>query len=181
MQTYYEKSSLFLPVLSKIKQRSMNQSMANLTKFDGLLFDLLESDETKAEENYAANYDKILTDNQLKTFSDKDYYDHAMLLDKTAEESVMSFMPVGAVKKTKVVGEIITGYTRHGINRAISKNEVGVKASAILDALRNPVRTIQQTGNRVVKIGKDAVVVLNKAGKVITTRATNRNGQRNQK
>jgi len=76
------------------------------------------------------------------------------------------------------VGGVITGFTRHGINSAIYHDGVGVAGKAILDAVKNPIRTISQSGGSTRYIGANAVVVVNKFGKVITTWATNSGGVR---
>lgn len=75
-------------------------------------------------------------------------------------------------------GKIIKGYTKHGIDQAISRDGVGVATKAILSAAKNPQRIIKQSGGRVMYRGKDAVVVLNKYGKIITTWALNTRGWR---
>jgi len=66
-----------------------------------------------------------------------------------------------------VLGKI-TGYTKHGINRAISRQGHGVSPRAILDAVRNPVKIVPQADGSIQYIGKSAKVVLNKKGEVIT-------------
>ena len=48
----------------------------------------------------------------------------------------------------------------------------------ILDAVKNPIKVVAQSGGRLKYVGKDATVVLNKAGKVITTWARNSAGTR---
>ena len=63
----------------------------------------------------------------------------------------------------------ITGYTKHGINSAINHNGVGVKTSEIANTVNNPVKKVLQNTGTIKFIGKNAVVVLNKAGKVVTT------------
>jgi RHS repeat-associated protein len=71
----------------------------------------------------------------------------------------------------------ITGFTKHGINQAISRDGVGVASRAIADAVKNPIKVV--AGRESTKyIGRDATVVLNKAGKVITTWARNSAGRR---
>jgi hypothetical protein len=45
-------------------------------------------------------------------------------------------------------GVNLTGFTRHGINQAISRNGAGVSTRAILDAVRNPVKILAQSGGR---------------------------------
>jgi RHS repeat-associated protein len=71
----------------------------------------------------------------------------------------------------------ITGYTRHGLNQAISRDGVGVSPSAILDAVRNPLETVSRNGT-VRYVGERAAVVLNDAGRVITTWARSSAGWR---
>ena len=48
------------------------------------------------------------------------------------------------------MGSKITGYTKHGLNQAISRQGVGVSPQAILDAVKNPVKvtTGSSTFNR---------------------------------
>ncbi|MFY9553322.1 MAG: RHS repeat-associated core domain-containing protein [Blastocatellia bacterium] len=77
-----------------------------------------------------------------------------------------------------VVAETITGYTKHGINSAISHDGVGVSARAILDAVKNPIKLTLQSGGRVRIDGKDATVILNQVGKIITTWARSSAGTR---
>jgi hypothetical protein len=73
----------------------------------------------------------------------------------------------------------LTGYTRHGLNQAIGRDGgVGVAPRAILDAVKSPVQVIEQSGGRTLYAGRDASVVLNKNGQVITTWGTNSAGVR---
>ncbi len=66
-------------------------------------------------------------------------------------------------------GGRLTGYTKHGINQAISRNGRGVSPKAILDAVRNPKTIVEQGKGAMKYVGEKATVVLNKVGKVITT------------
>jgi filamentous hemagglutinin len=76
----------------------------------------------------------------------------------------------------RIIGAIITGYTKHGINRAISRDGGrGVSVKAINDAVKNPKKVTQQSGGRTKFKGKDATVITNKDGKVITTYGKPRN------
>jgi RHS repeat-associated protein len=84
--------------------------------------------------------------------------------------------PAGNVAASAV--RTITGYTKHGIDSAISHDGVGVATRAILDAVKNPLKIVAQSGGRQLYVGQDASVVLNAAGKVITTWARNRAGWR---
>ena len=70
-----------------------------------------------------------------------------------------------ATKGGKAIAGKITGYTRHGLNQAISRNAGrGVKAKAILEAVRNPRKVIQQADKTIKYVGKEAIVFLNKQG-----------------
>lgn len=42
----------------------------------------------------------------------------------------------------------ITGYTRQGLNQAISRDGVGVSVDAISDTVRRPMQIVGQTGGR---------------------------------
>jgi hypothetical protein len=71
-------------------------------------------------------------------------------------------------KARKGVGPI-KGYTSHGINRSMSRNAGrGVHPAAILDATRNPKRVVPQSGGAKKYVGKNATVVVNSKGEVIT-------------
>ncbi|WP_134219109.1 hypothetical protein [Pelotomaculum sp. FP] len=72
----------------------------------------------------------------------------------------------------------ITGFSRHAINQAISRDGVGVSSEAILDAVNNPTKVIPQVGGTIKYVGERAVVILNEEGKVVTTWARNRLGWR---
>lgn len=74
--------------------------------------------------------------------------------------------------------EAITGYTRHGINQAISRDGVGVSTRAILDTFKNPLNITGQSGGRFMITGRDAVVILNAQGRVVTTWGTSAAGVR---
>ncbi len=56
---------------------------------------------------------------------------------------------------------------------------VGVSDTAMQDAVQNPTKVIPQANGTYRYVGKDAVVVLNKEGHVVTTWARNRAGRRN--
>ncbi|MGA4722130.1 DNRLRE domain-containing protein [Fictibacillus nanhaiensis] len=85
-------------------------------------------------------------------------------------------------KQRKAVAGKITGYTKHGLEQAMQRdNGRGVSSKAILDAVRNPKKIDQQSGGRTKYTGKFAVVVLNSDGKVITTYAKGSKGVRRKK
>jgi RHS repeat-associated protein len=72
----------------------------------------------------------------------------------------------------------LTGYTRHGINSAISHDGVGVSPQAILNATSNPLQVIKQADGTFKFIGENAIVILNEFGEVITMWATSSKGWR---
>ena len=73
----------------------------------------------------------------------------------------------------------ITGFTQHGLEQALGRDGgVGVSDSAMADAVTNPEEVIPQSDGAVKYVGKNAVVVLNSDGKVITTWATGSAGTR---
>jgi len=84
-----------------------------------------------------------------------------------------------AIVVGRVVGVVITGYTRHGLHRAIGGGRPGVSPKAILDAVRNPVKIINKVDRETIRyVGRDASVLLNQAGKIVTTWSRNRGGHR---
>ncbi len=95
----------------------------------------------------------------------------------------LNFISVGGivVTESKTVGAIITGFTKHGLNQAISRDGVGVSSQAIIDAVKNPVEMVNQAKGAIMYIGKNAIVILNRVGKVVTTWARNSLGRRIQR
>ena len=81
-----------------------------------------------------------------------------------------SSQSTGGTQKSVANGRI-TGYTQHGLNQATGRDGVGVKPSAILDTVRNPTKVISQSDGRIKYVGRQAVVVVNSTGKIITTYA----------
>lgn len=82
-----------------------------------------------------------------------------------------------AAEKTVLIANKVTGYTKHGLNQAIGRDwGRGVNIKAILDAVKNPIKVIEQC-NKTKFIGKDANVVLNNKGKVISTFGKSRGPQ----
>ncbi|MGH9908103.1 MAG: hypothetical protein ACRD8U_21235, partial [Pyrinomonadaceae bacterium] len=83
-----------------------------------------------------------------------------------------------APQASSAISSAISGFTKHGINSAISHDGLGVSTAAILNTLKNPIKVVIQSGGRVRVEGKDATVILNRAGKVITTWARSSAGTR---
>ena len=66
----------------------------------------------------------------------------------------------------------ITGYTKHGLESAMGHDGHGIKPSAILDIVKHPTKVTDQVERGTLKyVNEKGVVVLNKAGKVVTTYA----------
>jgi|GEM_PF-3412183 len=88
----------------------------------------------------------------------------------------------GVTGTSGAVAAKITGYTKHGLNQAISRDGGrGVAAKAILSAVKEPAKIVEQTGAKTAYIGKDAKVVLNSEGKAITAIPRNNEGLRDPK
>jgi len=78
-------------------------------------------------------------------------------------------------KVAKISRSPITGHTKHGLNQSIGRDGGrGVNAAAKLDAVRNPTKVVTQDGGRTKFVGKNAQVVLNSEGKVITVTGKSR-------
>ena len=85
-------------------------------------------------------------------------------------------VPKGGAKGTKGITGKLTGYTKHGLNQAISRDAGrGVSPRAILNALKNPTRIVKQADGSIKYIGREATVILNQEGKLITTYGQPRN------
>ena len=65
-------------------------------------------------------------------------------------------------KDVQLAGDI-TGFTRHGINQAISR---GVSPGAMHDAVVRPLQILPQANGTTQYIGRGAVAVLNPLGQV---------------
>jgi RHS repeat-associated protein len=74
----------------------------------------------------------------------------------------------------------ITGYTKHGLNQAISRGGRGVSVAAIRDTVTNPVAVKAMANGTTRYTGKTAVVILNRDGKVVTTWAKTSSAWRTQ-
>jgi hypothetical protein len=97
------------------------------------------------------------------------------LFGKAAKETVQKGIKVGAVNGVEN-SLVVTGYTKHGINQAISRDGVGTSASAVNNAIRHPLSITKDAARNSVKIkGKDATVIINNKGKVITNYGKPRN------
>jgi len=67
------------------------------------------------------------------------------------------------------VNNKITGWTTHGRDQALGRDGgVRVSNNAMVDAVNNPVKVINQSGGRTRFEGNNAVVVLNQRGEVVT-------------
>ena len=72
----------------------------------------------------------------------------------------------------------IKGFTKHGMDSALTHDGHGVSAKAMQNAVRHPLDVVNQANGGIKHVGKNAVVVLNESGKVITTYPLNKLGWR---
>jgi len=80
----------------------------------------------------------------------------------------LGVLGLGIVKGSRVANKI-SGYTRHGLNQAIGRNGRGVNLKAMLEAVKNPKKVINQVNGTIKYVGQKATVILNKAGEIVTT------------
>lgn len=135
--------------------RSLSQGRGLLDSLHGYYEDRFER--MAAEGNYLA--------------AGVDYTGLLMMPESSAEAGLyvaLAFVP-GPLDESLAGTLRIKGFTKHGINQAISRDGVGVSVEAILDTIRNPVKLKPQARGAMMVIGKEAVVILSEAGKVITT------------
>ena len=67
-------------------------------------------------------------------------------------------------RRIRLAGDI-TGFTKHGMYRAMQR---GISPSAMQDAVVSPLQIIPQANGNTQYVGRDAVVVLNPLGQVVT-------------
>ncbi|OXM58670.1 hypothetical protein CFP71_01715 [Amycolatopsis thailandensis] len=93
--------------------------------------------------------------------------------------SVRAVRHVPQARKVRV-GGVITGYTRHGLQRVMgSRGDGGVHPRAMLDAVRNPKKAVTNLQRRTSTYhGKHAVVVVNQRGKVVSAWPKGKAGRR---
>lgn len=87
-----------------------------------------------------------------------------------------SFGKLGTVieNRSGQISSFVSNVTRdpfHGLDQAITR---GVGSSTLLETVRNPLVTLQQTGGNVLYLTQQAAVVLDKAGSLVTTYGSNR-------
>jgi hypothetical protein len=74
----------------------------------------------------------------------------------------------------------ISGYTNHGFDQVMGRDGgLGVSDSAMEGAVQSPMKVVQQSNSTFKFIGKNATVVLNRSGKLVTAWANNSSGLRN--
>lgn len=75
--------------------------------------------------------------------------------------------------------ELVTGWTRHGTEQAMARDGHGVSDQAMQDALDNPELVFTDMKRRTTQWwGRNAIVVLNETGGIVTTWARNQRGWR---
>ncbi len=60
----------------------------------------------------------------------------------------------------------ITNFSKHGLNQAITR---GVNPSTMLNTVKNSISVLQQNGGNYLHLSREAAVVLNPAGKLVST------------
>lgn len=75
------------------------------------------------------------------------------------------FINSAANQASRLIAGRLAGFTAHGADQAITR---GVTTRAILDAARNPLREIGQADGTTRIIGREATIVINSEGKVVT-------------
>jgi RHS repeat-associated protein len=90
------------------------------------------------------------------------------------QEIIDTFVPTPAAIEI-AGGRLLTGHTKHGLNQMISRDGGrGVAPQAILDALKNPSKIVQQADGALKYIGEKATIVLSEVGRIITGYGTPR-------
>jgi RHS repeat-associated protein len=98
-------------------------------------------------------------------------------MNMTPIRAMLSLPTPAACLQAPVAG-VITGFTKHGLNSAISHPGGGTSPAAMLRAVRNPAGGIPQAGGTIKYVGPDATVIVNQQGKVVTTWPTAASGAR---
>lgn len=60
----------------------------------------------------------------------------------------------------------ITSFSKHGLNQAITR---GVNSPIILNTIKNPTTILQQSGGNFLYLTREAAVIMNGTGKVVST------------
>jgi uncharacterized protein RhaS with RHS repeats len=106
-------------------------------------------------------------------------------IDDTVARPIVATVSLGVITDGAFDGpfepgeapDSISGFTRHGMNDAIDREGVGVSEEAMHDAVKNPTRAPElqahSEGPTYKFTGKNAVVVLNNGGKVVSTWSRN--------
>jgi hypothetical protein len=87
------------------------------------------------------------------------------------------FLLFGGIQNA-VRGGVLRGFTDHGWKSMWLHDGVGVSTRAMFDAVKNPLKVINQVEAKILYRGRDAGVVLNKWGEVVTTWARSKRGYR---
>lgn len=119
------------------------------------------------EKAIVEDIDKVVYDETIAVynFEVEDFHTHFV---SNASVLVHNMCPKKVTKS--VANGKITGYTKHKLAQAMGREGgLGVKPSAILEIVKNPIKTVPQDGGKIKYVSKQDVVVLNESGKVITT------------
>jgi hypothetical protein len=75
----------------------------------------------------------------------------------------------------------LVGYTKHGIDRALLRDDVGVSAESILDTWKTPTKVkfeMDEYGGNFKMYGKTSIVVVNSQGEIVSCWAKGKEGHR---
>ena len=73
-------------------------------------------------------------------------------------------------REVKKISDIVTGYTSHGLNQAIGRNNGrGVNIKEMWETIREPKRVVEQSQGAHKYVGQNATIVVSSEGKIITT------------
>ncbi len=97
---------------------------------------------------------------------------NACLNNQTPSNSTINSNKSFFGRPSSVANGKITGYTKHGIESAMGHDNHGIHPSAILDIVKNPLKVIDQGVRETTKyVSRKGAVILNRAGKIVTTYA----------
>jgi|GEM_PF-5484225 len=113
------------------------------------------------------------------------WYEAGRVLGGYYGEGALIVASYGAGKTISTIRQLkiptkIKGFTAHGNVSAMTHHKRGVSTKAMFDAVKSPTTKVAYDAMRKTYkfVGKDAVVILNKKGMVVTTWPTNPAGWR---
>jgi hypothetical protein len=170
-----------------------NNTYNAISNYSGLIKDSFNA--YRANANYQAiektrqyynEYNNLSgRDKQSYLYSSREGYAQTQRGIEFSENAVLGMMGGEGLKVGTSFGKVgtvienqsgkITGFLRennnlHGLNQAINR---GVDPKTLLETVKNPLVRLKQARNNILYLTKQAAVVLNKAGQVVTTYTKN--------